>query len=104
MFYSCYKSSGDGLEETISGISQTNMAAPSWPVITSALDLTEETNLKVFHWILKSNKGTDVICLASIIENRTISYSKKKKKKKINEQNISRIFGDMVNYMLILAL
>ena len=69
------------------------MAAPSKIQKNgSALDPTEESNRRSFHWILKSNKGIDVIIFGSILENRTIA-----KILKINVQNISRIFGDMDN-------
>ena len=49
--------------------------ALNWGKITSYLDLTKEPDRKLFHWILRSDKGIDVICFASIIEKQ--DYSKK---------------------------
>ena len=49
----------EGLEETICGIFQTNMAVASKLSPISAL--TEEPIQRLFHWILKSNKDIDVI-------------------------------------------
>ena len=71
--------------------------------IISALGLTEESNRKLFYRVLKAGKGFNVLFFfffffAFITNNRSVARKFFK-----NEQNILRIFEDIVNYILILA-